>query len=213
MRMVGITPHGDQWLDPGLLARRDVVGAEIARVDECLLHLDQVRGQRPQALKHRHHLLFVIHRLGDPGRHDEETLGIDNRLGVVALLEAAPGDRHNPRRLIGEVGLIRGARNVGRRLRGATVWLAPRDDGALRPRFQFGLMPRLFFGEASGRPRFKLGLRLGNGRQAHLNPLQLRRHAHRESSRVVSAIDRVAGPLAAGKPDRLLGRDAYIFFQ
>ncbi len=39
LRMVGIAPHGGQWLDPGLLACGDVVGAEIARVGDCLLHL------------------------------------------------------------------------------------------------------------------------------------------------------------------------------
>ena len=131
-----------------------------------MLRLIQPLRERPELGHHRRDLLLVVGRLGHLRDHDQHGLGIDHRLGVVALLESAAGDLHDAGVFVGQIDLVVRARTRLGRLR----WLA---SGLLAgglflglTRGQFGVILGLLPLEALFGLRFDLGLGLGDGGQA-----------------------------------------------
>ena len=108
----------------------------------------------------------------------QHAAGGDRRLGIVGLLEAAAGDRHDARLLIGQVDLVLWIGPRRRRLRRLAARLAAGFLGLLRARLQLRFMLGLRASVALLRPRLDLRLGLGNALQTIFAPGQLFRHRH-----------------------------------
>ena len=94
-----LTAHGDQRFDPRLVASRDIRRAEIAGIRQQAFGLAQFVGKSPDLVQHRFELLLVVGRLAHSARHHQQASRRHGGLGVVALVEAAAGHRHDARSL------------------------------------------------------------------------------------------------------------------
>ncbi len=163
MEVVFIALGGDQRLDSGRFAGVDVSFAEVTRVGQALLGLVEALGQVLQLLEHRRHLLLVVGRLHDLRHQHQHGVGIDDGLGVVALLEAAPGNRHDPRFFVSEVDLVIRARAGRRRLGWLATRLLAAGGGLGGTGDELGLIVGLLAGKALGGSCRDLGLGRGDG--------------------------------------------------
>ncbi len=177
-RMMRLTAHGDQRLDPRLRASRDIRRAEIARVRQQALGLAQLIGKSPDLVQHRFELLLVVGRLAHRARHHQQASRRNRGLSVVALVEAAAGHRHNARVFIGQVDLVIGTRPLDRRLGRPAAGLFPARLGLRLPRRELGFVLRLFARMAFLGPRLDLLARLGQLPQTLLAPRQFVRDRH-----------------------------------
>jgi hypothetical protein len=112
---MGIPAHGEQRLDPGRQTRLHIGSAESAVIAEHDIGLAQSFGQGVDFGQHRLELLLVVGGLDDGGGDHQQTALGDDGLSVVALLEAAAGNRHDAGLFIGEIDLIRSRRPFDRR--------------------------------------------------------------------------------------------------
>lgn len=94
-RMMRLPAGGDQRIDPGRAACRDIRGTEIASIRQQRIHFSQCIRQRIELIQNGFDLLLVIACPRHTGRGHQQTARRDGGLGVVALFEAAPGDRHD----------------------------------------------------------------------------------------------------------------------
>ena len=92
----------------------------------------EFRGQGVELVQHWLDLLLVIGRLDDIAGDHQQAIRRHCGLGIVALIKAAAGDRHDARCVIGQIDLVGGPRTRSR------------GFGRLAPRFLAGLLgPRL----------------------------------------------------------------------
>ena len=84
-----LTAHGDQRLDPCLLARLDIRRAEITRVRQQRFGVVQSFGQGADLTQHRRELLLVIWGLNHIDSNHQQTSRRHGGLRVVALFELA----------------------------------------------------------------------------------------------------------------------------
>lgn len=167
--MVGVPANGKQWLDPGGLTDFDVLFTEVAGIAQQLPRLVQPLGERLELGQHRRDLFLVVARLGHMRRHDQHGFAIDQRLGVVALLEAAPGHLHDARVFVGQIDLFVRVRADLRRLRRLAAGFLATGLALGQLGLILGLLPL----EAFPGPRFDLGLGLCDSGQTVFAPLEL----------------------------------------
>ena len=83
-------------MDPGGLAGDDIgFAAETVIGQQAIGGIKAVR-QRPHHGEHRLQLFLVVGGLGDPGGQHQQGVRVHQGLGIVALLETATRERHDP---------------------------------------------------------------------------------------------------------------------
>ena len=95
-------------------------------------------------------------RLAHGARHHQQTSRRHRGLGVVALIEAAAGHRHDARLLVGQVDLVVGARPLDRRFGRLAAGLFPARLRLRLPRREPGFVLRLLARMAFLGPRLDL---------------------------------------------------------
>ena len=177
-RMMRLAAHGDQRFDPRLVASRHVRRAEVARIRQQAFGLAQFVGKSLDLVQHRFELLLVVGRLAHGARHHQQTSRRHRGLGVVALIKAAAGHRHDAQLLVGQVDLVVGPRPFERRFGRLAAGLFPARLRLRLPRRELGFVLRLLARMAFLGPRRDLRPRLGQLAQPLFAPRQLIRHRH-----------------------------------
>ncbi len=169
--------HRQQRLDSRLHAGEHVRLAAKTVVGNEGLHVAKRPGQRRNLLERGHHFALVIAGLRDVRGDHHHRLDVHAGLGVVALLEAAAGHRHDARLLVRQVDLVAVLGSGLGRLRVPPARLLP--GLALGPALGlFGLELLLLRFESFGGALRNLGLGLRDGAQAVLAARDLGGHIH-----------------------------------
>ena len=121
MRLASASQHR---LNPHIDTSIDVGRAKVTGIGQHSSYFAEFFWQRIQCRECGRELLFVIGCLDPVVSHHQHRLGIDRRLRVVTLLEAAARDRHNARVWIAQIDLVFGAHaGTRRRVFRARLWL------------------------------------------------------------------------------------------
>ncbi len=128
--------------------------------------------------QHRHDLLLVIRGLRNRRGNDQQARGVDRSLGVVGLIKAAAGDRHDAGCFVGQVDLVlrfgSGYRRLGRFATGRLAAFPGFLLTPCHPGFKFGLL----FLEPDFRPCIDLGFGRSHGIESCLAAGNFRRQVH-----------------------------------
>ena len=90
-----LTAHGDQWLDPCLLASLDIRRTEITRVRQQRFAFAQFFRQGADLAQHRLELLLIVGSQNHIDRDHQQAPRGHGGLRIVALLEAASRHGHD----------------------------------------------------------------------------------------------------------------------
>jgi hypothetical protein len=82
--------YGNERFDSLRFAGLDISGTVISRIRQQARDFPPRLRQGRDPVQHRPHLFFVVARLGQARRNDQQRACIDCGLGVVGWLEAAP---------------------------------------------------------------------------------------------------------------------------